>query len=517
MGLTGDWDGRISRRALLRAGGSATAAYVLLGRSARPAQAVQTAFPFGIASGDPTPDGFVLWTRVTPAPPAAVAEGLRYEIAADEGFKQIVRRGATQAPQLESYSVHAEIAGLQPDTWYWYRFNWRGYVSGTGRTRTTPAPGTTRPLRFAYVSCQNYTNGFYGAYADLVKQDVDLVVHLGDYIYEGPGIGAERVRDHDPVRELFSLTDYRTRHAQYKRDRNLQAAHAQFPFLMTWDDHEFKDNYADLDLEPDVPLPTAEARRAAAYLAYWEHSPLARARKPVGKDMPLYRRAAWGDLATFHVLDTRQYRSNQIEACLLEQLQAGYCPDALVDTRGILGEAQRDWLFSGLTESGGTWNVLANQVAFAPFVGTNTEIVRRHSYDSWDGYVGDRERVLDFLRERGLKNTVVITGDAHEHGVRNVPPSFESLDGIPVATEFMGTSLTSEGYAFPYDTRHGPTARNPHQRFVDRHRGYVVVTLDPTVWKADFRGLDDVRKTNPVPSTVATYICNNGEPGGVRA
>ena len=168
MGLTGDWDGRISRRTLLRAGGSATAAYVLLGRGARSAQAVQTAFPFGIASGDPTPNGFVLWTRVTPAPAGGgrSPRGCATRSRRTQGFKQIVRRGATQAPQLEAYSVHAVDRRPGSRTrWYWYRFNWRGYVSGTGRTRTTPAPGSTRPLRFAYVSCQNYTNGFYGAYA----------------------------------------------------------------------------------------------------------------------------------------------------------------------------------------------------------------------------------------------------------------------------------------------------------------------------------------------------------------
>jgi alkaline phosphatase D len=359
---------------------------------------------------------------------------VRYEVAADADFRRIVRRGAAFALPQEAFTVHAEPAGLAPDTHYWYRFKVGTTESRIGRTRTAPAPGSRRTLRFAYVSCQNYTNGFFGAYADLADQDIDLVVHLGDYIYEGPGLGDFRVRDHAPQRELFSLEDYRTRHAQYKTDPQLQDAHAAFPFLMTWDDHEFKDNYADLDLEPDQPLETVEARRAAAYLAYWEHSPLPRARKPVGKDMPLFRRAAWGDLATFHVLDTRQYRSNQIEAC---------------------------------------------------------------------------------LAEHRLRNTVVITGDAHEHAVRNVPPSFRSLDGAPVATEFMGSSATSEGQT-PFGTTFGGSARNPHQLFNDHHRGYVLVTLEPGVWSAEFRGLTDVTKADTGASTIARFVVENGKPGGVR-
>ncbi len=522
MGLTGDWDGRISRRTLLRAGGSATAAYVLLGRAARSAAAPASgdAFPWGVASGDPTPSRVVLWTRVAPPPRPddrrlQKVRGVRYEVAADAGFRHIVRRGAAYALPLEAFTVHVEPAGLAPDTHYWYRFKWGASESRIGRTRTAPAPGSRRTLRFAYVSCQNYTNGFFGAYADLADQDIDLVVHLGDYIYEGPGLGDFRVRDHAPQRELFSLEDYRTRHAQYKTDPQLQDAHAAFPFLMTWDDHEFKDNYADLDLEPDQPLETVEARRAAAYLAYWEHSPLPRARKPVGKDMPLFRRAAWGDLATFHVLDTRQYRSNQIEACLAEELDAGYCPGALLDTRGILGATQRDWLFEGLTGAGSAWNVVANQVGFAPFSTGNANVARRHSFDTWDGYVADRQGVLDFLAEHRLRNTVVITGDAHEHAVRNVPPSFRSLDGAPVATEFMGSSATSEGQT-PPNTTFGGSARNPHQLFNDHHRGYVLVTLEPGVWSAEFRGLTDVTKADTDAATIARFVVENGKPGGVR-
>ena len=372
----------------------------------------------------------MLWTRLAPAPleggglPPEVF-GVRYELAADEGFKRIVRRGAIEALPEEAHTVHAEIGGLQPETPYWYRFKWGTAVSRVGRTRTAPLPGTTpAAMRFAFVSCQNYSNGFYPAYGDIAaQQELELVVHLGDYIYEGPGLGVDRVRDHVPARELFSLADYRTRHALYKTDPDLQEAHAAHPFLMTWDDHEFKDNYADLDLDPNQPLETVAERRAAAYLAYWEHAPLSRSRKPVGKDMNLYRRASWGDLATFHVLDTRQYRSDQITQCTQAQRDpvSGYCPEQLNPARTLLGAAQREWLFEGLSAAPPSgWNVLANQVGFAAQDDLPQPDRRRFFVDSWDGYVADRQRVLDFLKEHKLSNTVVITGDKHQNSVRNV-------------------------------------------------------------------------------------------------
>jgi alkaline phosphatase D len=524
MGLTGSWDTRISRRTLLRTGGSAAAGIVLLGRAAA-ARAVPpfTGDPFslGVASGDPTPNGIVLWTRLAPAPleggglPPEIF-GVRYEVAADAEFSRIVQRGSIQALPDEAHTVHAEIAGLQPETPYWYRFKFGTEVSTVGRTRTAPpAAKTPEKMRFAFVSCQNYTGGYYPAYADIASQpELELVVHLGDYIYEGAGLNPARVRNHLPAAELFSLSDYRTRHAQYRTDQNLQAAHAAHPFLMTWDDHEFKDNYADLDIDPDVPLKTASERRAAAYLAYWEHAPLARTRKPVGKDMNLYRRAQWGQLATFHVLDTRQHRSDQIVQCAVtEQDPSGYCPDALSDTRGILGAVQRKWLFEGLAGSGASWNVLANQVAFAPFDSDNGA-GRLFIADKWDGYVADRQAVLDFLAKQPLTNTVVMTGDAHIHSARNVPPSFTSLDGDPVATEFIGTSISTDGDPSSIQTSFGGGLNNPHVVFRNNQRGYVRVTLDPGVWTNEFRVVDTVRDPNGgTTSTRATFEVEVGKPG----
>jgi alkaline phosphatase D len=412
MGITGNWDARISRRTLLRTGGSAAAGIVMLGHAATAKAAPPfRAYPFtlGVASGDPTPDSIVLWTRLAPKPleggglPQEVF-GVRYEVAADEDFTRIVRRGAVEALPEEAHTVHAEIGGLEPDTWYWYRFKWGArQESRIGRTRTAPPVGSMpSSLRFAYASCQNYAHGYYTAYADLAQQDVDLVVHLGDYIYEGPGTDREEnVRSHAPQAELMSLDDYRTRHAQYRTDSNLQDAHANSAWLMTWDDHEFKNNYANLAINPQAPLEEVAARRAAAYLAYWEHAPLSRSRKPLGHDMNLYRRVHWGRLATFHVIDTRQYRDDQIDQCTLADRKPEnglYCPGQVDPNRTILGAEQRDWLLQGLIEAPREgWNVLANQVGFAPQDDV-AGIRKRFFVDPWDGYVIDRQRILDVVK-----------------------------------------------------------------------------------------------------------------------
>ena len=330
----------------------------------------------------------------------------------------------------------------------------------------------------------------------------------------------DRVRDHLPAAELFSLADYRTRHAQYRTDPDLQAAHATHPFLMTWDDHEFKDNYANLDLDPDQPLLNVTERRAAAYLAYWEHAPLARSRKPVGKDMSLYRRARWGDLATFHVLDTRQYRSDQMVAqCTQAERDpvSSYCPVQLDPTRTLLGAEQREWLFEGLAAAPASgWNILANQVGFAPQANFVSDR-RRFNADSWDGYVADRQRVLDFLKQHDIKNTVVITGDKHQNSVRNVPESYTDLAGPAVATEFVGTSISSEGNT-PPNTTYGGDPNNPHILFENFQRGYVRVTLEPERWTNDFRVVETVSRSENVPTTtLATFVVEHGKPGATRA
>ena len=281
-------------------------------------------------------------------------------------------------------------------------------------------------VTFAFVSCQNFADGYFTPYADVAAAaDIEAVIHLGDYIYEGR---ASVVRAHAPRREILTLDEYRIRHGQYKTDPNLQAAHAAHPWLVTWDDHEFKNNYADLDLDPDVPVEAVRARRAAAYRAYWEHMPLARARKPEGPDLQLYRRFHWGKQATFNVLDGRQYRSDQPGACTAASATFRLLPGRPEPDRTMLGAEQREWLLEDLATTKARWNVIAQQTGFAPLnSATDGARALRAGADNWDGYVAERQRILDWIVEQGTPNPVVLTGDSHQHWVRNVPPRLPQL------------------------------------------------------------------------------------------
>jgi alkaline phosphatase D len=522
----------VSRRTLLRTGGSAAAGLFLVGSTAPRAKAVPPfsgePFSLGVASGEPTPDGVVLWTRLAHDPlhgggiPDEVF-GVRFEVAADEDFRRIVKRGAVEAVPDEAHSVHAEIHGLEPATDYWYRFKWGTEVSRKGRTRTAPAAGSsTDGLTFAFASCQNYAHGLDPAHRALAEEPgIELVVWLGDYIYEGPGVNADpriHIREHVPQREIFSLDDYRTRYAQYKLDGQLQQSHAAHPWLITWDDHEFKNNYANLFIDPPgQPIENVIARRAAAYQAFWEHQPVPRSMKPVGKDLPLYRRAKWGDLATFHVLDTRQYRDRQITQCNQagRDPASGYCRTQLDPDRTILGAEQRQWLFEGLAAGPANgWNILANQVGFAPQDEFDDDR-KRFFVDPWDGYPIDRQHVLDFVAQNEIKNLVVITGDKHQHSVRNVPPDYLHFDGDPVATEFVGTSISSEGQIIDIAQK-AVNDDNPHILFENFRRGFVRVDVDRDVWQTEFQVMDTVHSEDGQASALRRWYVNRGQPGAHR-
>jgi alkaline phosphatase D len=528
VGITGDWDERITRRTLLKTGGSFAAGVTLAGLASGPAfaQATFPSYPFtlGVASGDPSPNGIVLWTRLAPDPlvsggglPAEPFE-VRYELSKDEEFHTIHRKGTTVALPDEAHSVHVEIDGLGPEHQYFYRFMAGPEISPVGRTRTRP-PGNSmvRSLTFAFVSCQNWPDGYFTPYFEVARsEDIEAVIHLGDYIYEGPN---SIVRPHAPRREIFSLDDYRIRHGQYKTDPDLQAAHAAHPWLVTWDDHEFKNNYADEDVDgPDQPPEIVRERRAFAYRAYWEHMPLARARKPEGPDLQLYRRFTWGKLATFNVLDGRQYRSDQPPATCAAAARdgSGYCPVNLDPARSMLGAEQRDWLFQDLASTKARWNVLAQQTGFAPLNGPLVAggAPRFAGTDNWDGYVADRQRIIDWIVEHQTPNPVVLTGDTHQHWVRNVPRHYSSLDD-PVAAEFMGTSISTNGDPATATTLFA-VPDNPHILLRNNNRGYVKCTLTPDAWTSEFRIATTVRQPQATMSTLATFAVENGIPGAQR-
>jgi alkaline phosphatase D len=358
---------RTSRRSfLISAVGLTTGAW--LARSSRllaQPRFVRDPYTLGIASGYPSPDGVILWTRLAPDPlagggmPPQPVE-VSWEVAGDETFRQVVRRGSVLASPQGAHSVHVEVKGLEPSRWYWYRFRAGDAASPAGRTRTAPSPGAAAErMRFAFASCQQYEQGYYAAYRHMAREDLDLVCHLGDYIYESSW-GHDHVRKHE-AGEPHTLGEYRNRYACYKSDSDLQAAHAAFPWVVTWDDHEVQNDYAnaqsqDLD-SPDLFL----KRRAAAYQAYYEHMPLPQWARPRGPAMHLYARWSFGALANFHVLDDRQYRSPQ--ACprpgrggsnVVED-----CGERLHAQRTLLGPVHEQWLFDGLAQGDARWNIIA--------------------------------------------------------------------------------------------------------------------------------------------------------------
>jgi alkaline phosphatase D len=523
VGITGDWDRRITRRTLLKTGGSVAAGITLAGIASGPAFG-QASFPdnpftLGVASGDPSPTGIVLWTRLAPDP-LAVGGGVpaepfevRYELSQDEDFHAIVRKGSSVALPDEAHSVREEIQGLGPEHEYFYRFKVGDWISPVGRTRTRP-PGNSmvRGVTFAFVSCQNFAEGYFTPYDDVAdSQDIEAVIFLGDYIYEGRNT---TIRTHMPQLEVRTLDEYRIRHGQYKTDAGLQKVHAAHPWLITWDDHEFKNNYADEDLDPDPPggVEAVRARRAAAYRAYWEHMPLARARKPEGPDLQLYRRFTWGQMATFNVLDGRQYRSDQPLTCLRRDV-SGYCVENLEPWRTMLGAEQRAWLLEDLATTKARWNILAQQTAFAPLNNAVAGAPPRFSAgaDNWEGYVAERQAIIDWTVEHGTPNLVVLTGDSHRNWVRNIPRHYTSFDN-PIGTEFLGTSVSTGGDTRPVELEFGDP-RNPHLLVRNNNRGYAKCTLTPDTWTTEYGIVGTVEQPTSPAHTLATFVVENGRPG----
>lgn len=480
-----------------------------------------SAYPFqlGVASGDPTPDGVALWTRLAPQPllgggmpPDAVE--VSWQVAEDEAMSRVVRQGAAIADPAWAHSVHVEVEGLQPDRWYWYWFKAGGEVSPKGRTRTMPAAGATVDrLRFAFASCQKYESGYYTAYEHMTRENLDLVFHLGDYIYE-KAAHADAVRPHH-LREAVTLEDYRARYALYKSDPALQVAHAMAPWILTWDDHEVSNNYANAIPQHPEKMTRAQflQRRAAAYQAYYEHMPLRRSAQPIGPDMLLYRRIEYGRLASFHVLDTRQYRTDQPEG-------DGTKPPSpvLLDPHGtIMGDRQRQWLFDGLEHSAVAWNVVAQQVLMArvdlkpgPEVG--------YSMDKWTGYEYERRRLIRHFHDRRIVNPVVLSGDFHRNFANNLIADFDDLDSQSVATEFVGTSITSDGDGEDRPKRTEALLReNPFVKFFNGERGYVRCEVTSKVWRADFRTVPYVSRRGAPLVTRASFVVESGRPELQRA
>jgi alkaline phosphatase D len=476
-------------------------------------------FALGVASGDPLSKSVILWTRLV-ADPAAADGGVgaapipvTWEVASDEDFVDMVVDGTVIADAALGHSVHVNAEHLQPDNVYWYRFTVGDRTSPVGRTRTTPANGANpEELRFAFASCQNRQDGYWNAYEHMAEEDLDLVFFLGDYIYEeAPDPAAVRTYTSAAPTDLAG---YRQRWAEYKADPALQGVHHRFPWVVTWDDHEVANDYADdvaQGANPDDAAATEQfvARRAAAYQAFYEHQPV-RLDPPDGPDYPIYRQLAWGKLAGFYVLDGRQYRSNQ--ACDDTVVLSGagpLCADADSDDRTMLGPEQESWLGAALSDSDARWNVIAQQtvVAHVPLAGTGADEVV--NLDQWDGYPAARRRLVDQLRE--VSNPVVITGDIHLGGAGVITDDPDDPTSAPLATELVGTSISS---SFPVPDLVEATARAlPDVRYINaRQRGYVVCTVGRDQLQAEFRVVRTVDRPGATVETDAVWIVDDGDP-----
>ena len=495
-------------------------------------------FTLGVASGSPLHDGVVLWTRLVhtglfggsnlPNTPITV----RWELAHDEAFTRIAQKGQAQALPELGHSVHVEAAGLDSGRSYFYRFMVGGdgndHVSMTGRTRTLPAPDAQpASLRLAYASCQRWEHGHFSAWRHLVADRPDAVVFLGDYVYEYPG-AANAVRAGTGSWTL-TLDDYRKRYAQYKGDADLQAAHAACPWFVAWDDHEVQNDYAGLTPGDSGPaVADFAARRVAAYQAYYEHMPLrasvltrALAGLATSAEMRIYGQVRFGQLATMHLLDARQYRSPQ--ACTREgklgssTVNPATCATWLDPARTMLGAQQEQWLADSLGRNAGEggWNLLGQTSLFGPRdfkPGPGQSLWN----DGWDGYAPARTRLVDALRKHRVANPVFLGGDVHENWVGHVLADYENPASASVGVEFCGTSISARSGGNAKTAER--LAENPHFVFADGERkGYGIADITPQQVTVTLRVVSDVSAKDATIETLAKFAVAAGVPKVERA
>lgn len=476
-------------------------------------------FRLGVASGEPTATGVVLWTRLVPAPfqpgggmpPQRAA--VDWQLSGDARFTDVVSEGRAWAlPQL-AHSVHVEVDGLEPDREWFYRFRYRGDHSPVGRTRTAPAPGAAGgALAFAVASCQKWDSGYYPSYRHMADEDLDLVLHLGDYVYEY-GIAADggyrRTQTPGTLRkEPTDLERWRMQYALYKSDPDLQAAHARFPWLVVWDDHEVKNDYANTQQERAGDI---SALRAAAYQAWYEHQPV---RAPSRHDSVggprIYRRLRWGTLAQLDLIDGRQYRS--VPPCGWGEAKA--CAAAYDPAVTMLGSTQEKWLETGFAASTARWNILGNNVMMARLDhdGPDGDLLW---HDAWDGFPAARKRLTDAWVNHGVSNPVVVTGDWHSTFVNDLHADFDRADSPVVGTEFVGTSISSNGDGQVYGPYYGPMIKhNPHITFFDGdRRGYLRCRVRAAEFTTDLQVVSTVSRPDAPESTYASFVVENGIPG----
>lgn len=453
-------------------------------------------FYHGVASGDPLPDRIILWTRVTAETPGP--QLVEWEIALDTAFQKIVNFGLAKTDESLDYTVKVDADKLQPDTWYYYRFHHQGKTSITGRTRTTPV-GPIDQLRFAVVSCSNFQAGFFNAYGCITERnDVDAIIHLGDYIYEyelgGYGYIPDIHREHEPASELISLENYRLRYSQYHLDADLISAHQQYPWIIVWDDHESADDsWVDGAGNHHLADGPWEKRKSAATRAFAEWLPI---RLPDPEDPGrIYRRLQWGDLADLIMLDTRLEGRDA-------PLDKGN-HDLNDECRMLLGEDQYFWLNDQIKSRNGTWQLIGQQVMMAPF----TVLEQPFNTDQWDGFPAERNRFYDLVEAEGVDNLVVLTGDLHTSWANDLEDSLHGSIGV----EFVTPSVTSPSVGLPL----GESLlqyENPHVRFLDLwQHGYMVIGLDHHQATCDWYFVNDILSRNREEHLGASWAVTNGK------
>ncbi|MGB3412241.1 MAG: alkaline phosphatase D family protein [Microthrixaceae bacterium] len=477
-----------------------------------------TAFPLGVASGDPLSDRVMLWTRVFPADTAAEAPvEVAFDVATDPDFTKLVASDVAVAKAELAHSVHVDVSGLNPDSWYYYRFRSGGQTSPTGRTRTFPAADADpEQFRFVFASCQDYQWGQYGAWARAAEiDDLDAVVFLGDYIYEmnlgdlSPDKSGARVWD---TPAAMTLGDYRSRYVQTKSDASLQAAHHKAPWIVTFDDHEVSDNYARDVGGSDINEPLSRARRLAAYQAWYEHTPIRLAAPPAGKspedfaELVVNRGFEFGSLASLFMIETRQ--NADVPPC---RTTAGYtaddgaaCEEMFAEDRTNLGDAQEKWLHGAIADSDAKWNILGNPVMLA---GLNIGTAETPTFyrDMWDGYRASRKRLLETVAGSGVSNPVTITGDWHASFVLDVLAEPHNQSSAPVMPEFLVSSIST--ILFPTDY----TANNPHVRYFNAEYGFALATVSTDKFECEFHYLKDVWDPDSPISHVDKWAVGDGE------
>lgn len=477
----------------------------------RPAGLDGPAFTLGVASGDPLTDSVVLWTRLAVDPEADDGAGgmgpetvkVAWDLATDADFAHLVASDTAMATADHAHSVHVIADGLEAGTAYWYRFRLGDEVSTVGRTSTLPDGSPTR-YGIAITNCQMYESAAYGAWRHLADERIDLVAFLGDYIYEYPG-GTGEGRHSLPNRMVSTLGDYRLRYASYKLDPDLAAAHARFPFVATWDDHEVANNYMG-DTRPDgADAAVVERQKAAAYRAWWEHMPT-RLDPPAGPALAVYRDFDIGDLARFYLLDERQDAA--VPPCRdtsTAGLDFGDCAEVEAD-RTRLGAEQEAWFTEAIGSSAATWNLVGNPVVLAGVDGGTDGDA--YYLDTWDGYPEARKRFIATLAK--ADNPVVLTGDYHAGMVLDVHETPFDQSSPVVATELMAPPISSP--LFSQDV----SARTPQLRQQINAHGYLVVDVTPDALTARFRTLADAGDPASAIATEATWRIEAGDPTATK-